>query len=268
MNEFRLIAIVGLATVSIACSPDAPTAPETATASPGAAFVAARPWSERSNCSPAGAVSPKLHVGDALDYAVYRSGGDRPGAQYRQVVERISGNMVEVTRSIASLDRALTTKPKAKLDTVVAGLLPGPVGGGKADEQRIYAYPADAAARIGLLKKGETLRLPTTETSIFAGVRREVSGEVVITYLGCGDIALPGGAEFVRLFAVAQPGRRYDDRSVPKTDEVLTSRRWVYLSDRLGWPVRTQGMGGTVSELLRAPALSSDATRNQAPVGN
>lgn len=124
------------------------------------------------------------------------------------------------------------------------------VEGGTSDARRLNAYgPQLTAAAIHGLRPGGGLTTTITESSDFAGPagKRDVRGDYVVTFLGCSDLDVGGARTPVKVFEVRSVSRAYDQRAAEgERDRIRQTLNRYWVSERLGWVLRTDDSGGSI----------------------
>lgn len=132
------------------------------------------------------------------------------------------------------------------------------VEGGTSDAKRLNAYgPQLTSEAIQGLRPGAKLTTTVSESSDFAGEagRREVRGDYVVTFVGCSDLDVNDTKTPVKIFEVRSVARAYDGRAAAGNRDGIretVNRYWV--SERLGWALRTDDAGGSIVAQSFEPA--------------
>ncbi len=177
-------------------------------------------------------------------------GGPAVGSRY--LYRRHDGSFSQ--REIVSNDRGvvgfryrdLSIPDQEPLPTrhAIAGLLVTHVGPGL---PRSVAYEGDPVRDIGRLALGQTLRIPTVETSTLRGRERRVAFPTTVTYAMCGHLQVAGDRVPVRVYSIGS-ARRVIDRA--SGDHVRQGVVTYFLSDQTGYLIAIQDEATTVAERI------------------
>lgn len=175
-----------------------------------------------------------------------------PVMETRYVYRRHDGSFSQ--RQIMSTDQGivgfryqdLSKEEQKPLPTrhAIAGLLVTYVEPGS---PRRIAYEGDPVREISRLGFGQTLRIPTVETSKLNGRDRRVAFPTTVTYRMCGDLEVAGERMPVRVYSIGSARRVIDRKNV---DHVRQGVVTYYLSDQTGYPLVIQDETTTVVDRI------------------
>lgn len=104
------------------------------------------------------------------------------------------------------------------------------------DSFRTRNFDTDPARAIASLGIGDSVSIPSTESSQLGGSRRQISKPVHVTFLGCSKISFQGAMINTAVYETSLTYRKVIQNS--GLDEDAAQTQWVYFWPEKGWWVR------------------------------
>lgn len=113
-----------------------------------------------------------------------------------------------------------------------------------AGEYQVRTFSTNPARAIAALKQGDSISIPSVETSKLGGIQKIISEPITIKYLGCRTLDITGQPLDTSIYQVNMTSRAFR-RSLGEDKPVSNTYR-VYYSAKRGWWVRNETKSGTV----------------------
>ena len=207
--------------------------------------------------SPASLAPPPETFDQASDCApLRRYDGPTPGFTY--IYRRQDGSLS--SRRIIAADGARITFEYRDLSNPSQIALPNRlalagvfVTYDAASSPRKVRYRTDPVASLETLEVGQSVTIPTTETSTIKGKTRTIAYPTITTYRMCGVLVTQGQSMPVRVYDVTTSRRVVAPSG---DDSVRSSRVTYYLSDETGFPLAYQDAATTTLERIERPGTA------------